>query len=284
MGLCIANTLSDIWLWWDYLGEFICDRKCGSCLRKFWNEDFLFIDIQESGRKVQNKNNHFSFQLQLYLAESHSFLILQVFIPEGRLPFKCSKSSHICVRFFKREHLCFFSLTPSVQVTPVSSKSFFLDFVGYPQLSEMWHSGLPPCLAFTMGWDRCESLRPSPLVRCSLPLSERHESHAGALEIPHLCPCCWQESQSAHESRNEIIKSRLAYQPSWPITDLYLNWKGSILGRQGSSWPPEPWCSARATAVQRLIPGQWTPCHAWEGSSSAQHHTSCQKGKGRELE
>lgn len=140
----------------------------------------------------------------------------------------------------------------------------------------VWPSGL--------GWDRCESLRPSPLVRCSLPLSERHESHAGALEIPHLCPCCWQESQSAHESRNEIIKSRLAYQPSWPITDLYLNWKGSILGRQGSSWPPEPWCSARATAVQRLIPGQWTPCHAWEGSSSAQHHTSCQKGKGRELE
>lgn len=89
----------------------------------------------------------------------------------------------------------------------------------------------PALTAPRPGRDQCESLVPSPLVGHGLPLPQRHhghQSHQGALEMSHLCPCCQQEHQSEDASRNKILKSRLAYQPSCQISDLYLEQKGSV--------------------------------------------------------
>lgn len=120
-GLCIANKLNGIWLWWDYLPAFICDRRCGSCLRKFWNEDFFFIAIQKSGRSV-----HFSFQL---LPSWVSFLILQISVPGVRFLSSAVRISHISVHIFRRKHLWIFLWAP-LPTLSISSKSFLLDFLG----------------------------------------------------------------------------------------------------------------------------------------------------------
>ena len=76
--------------------------------------------------------------------------------------------------------------------------------------------------------DQCASLVPSATAGHSLPLPERHHGHQAALEMSRLHPCCQQEHRSEDTSRNKIIKSRLVYQPSFWISDLYLEQKESV--------------------------------------------------------
>lgn len=89
----------------------------------------------------------------------------------------------------------------------------------------------PVLIAPRSGQEQCESLVPSHMMACCLPIPEKHHGHQDTLEIPYLCPCCWQEHQSEDASRNKIIKSRIAYQPSCWISDLYLERKWSAPSR-----------------------------------------------------
>lgn len=114
--LCVANKLSGVWLWWDCLEEFICGGRCGSHLRKFWNECFFSYMFQSQAERCRIK---LSLLVPVMTLPSWVSYFLN-HLGGGRLPLKSSKNSHHSIHPLKWKHLCVFPCLPLSRLPPVS--------------------------------------------------------------------------------------------------------------------------------------------------------------------
>lgn len=185
-----------------------------SCRRKFWNEDFFSQLFKSQSDKCRIKE---------------SLLISVAILPSwvsffhnltGRLPLKRSKNCNYLIHLFKRKHLCIFLCLPQFRLPLVSLfpwlswdvLSCLCDVPTFPRSSKTRMRAVWVLNAVCHGGARFFS-------------SKRHHGHQGALE---MSPCWNQQHQSEDASSNNIIKSRLAYQPSCGISDLYMEQKGNV--------------------------------------------------------